>query len=169
MGTTSLEDWLEWLWGLLTGWLPVPDTYEHKAGDHIKLAHTIKNIGAIAADDNEVLDALETVPNSQIEDDIYHDCGGRITILSRDAKTVEPGREWDHKIEYKCTEASPFPIAVVVYFIGIAIVLYLLIDFTEEVKSIGKEIGAGPMNLFLIAIIGVVILFILVFIKSMLD
>ena len=170
MGSTNTSSWLDWLWGLFSGWFPIPEDYEHKVGDTIKIVHSIENTGIVAADDNEVISQMLTKSDAEIKEEVERAAGGgEINIISRNARVIEPGWKWEHEIVYECTKASPFPVAAVVIIVGIAIVLYLLIEFTEKVEGVFKQLSGSQKTMFLFIIAAIVGLFLLIVIKDLLD
>jgi len=169
MGSTNTSSLLDWVWGLFSGWFPISEDYEHEVGDIIKVVHSIENTGVIAADDEEVMAQMLTKSDAEIKEEIESATDGKINIISRDARVIEPGWKWEHEIVYECTKASPFPVAAVVIIVGIAIVLYLLIEFTEKVEGVFKQLSGSQKSMLLFIIAAVVGLFLLIVIKDLLD
>ena len=165
--TNSLLDLVS---GLFNGWLPISEDYEHEVGDTIKVVHSIENTGVIAADDEEVMAQMLTKSDAEIVEEVERATGGsKINIISRNVRVIEPGRKWKHEIVYECTKASPFPVAAVVIIVGIAIVIGLLIKFTERVEGVFKQLTEAQKTMLLLIIAAVAGLFLLIVIKDLLD
>ena len=170
MGYTNTSSLLDWISGLLNGWLPISEDYEHEVGDTIKVVHSIENTGVIAADDEEVVAQMLTKSDAEIAEEVERATGGsKINIISRNVRVIEPGWKWKHEIVYECTKASPFPVGVVIVIVGIAIVIGLLIKFTEKVDGVFKELSGTQKSMLLFIIAAVVGLFLLIAIKDLLD
>jgi len=170
MGSTNTGSLLDWLWGLFGGWFPIPEDYEHEVGDTIKVVHSIENTGVIAADDNEVISQMLTKSDAEIEEEIEWATGGsKINIISRDVRVIKPGWKWEHEIVYECTKASPFPVGVVIVIVGVAIIIGLLIVFTEKVEGVFKLLTGAQKTMLLFIIAAIVGLFLLTVIKDLLD
>jgi len=156
---------LDWLYGLIFGKIPLSDNYIPKAGDRIASTIKIENTGALPINDSEILAKLESISDAEFEDKIYKDTGIKVTTVNREGRIISSGREWQYKYTYDIegTPGTP-PIAVVaasIVAVCVAIigVLWAINAYIAENAKIVTPYG--EINLFPIIILIVAILLIL--------
>ena len=108
-------------------WQEVSPDYIPQVGDILKSVIRYENTGVVSANDQEIINQIESMSNREIEDYVYEQTGVKVKVRNKTARVVESGWKWDCDVEYEVVEAqTPGIIAVA---IAIAVVIGMAIAF----------------------------------------
>jgi len=108
-------------------WQEVSPDYIPQVGDILKSVIRYENTGVVSANDQEIINQIESMSNREIEDYVYEQTGVKVKVRNKTLRVVESGWKWDCDVEYEVVEAqTPGIIAVA---IAIAVVIGMAIAF----------------------------------------
>ena len=108
-------------------WQEVSPDYIPQVGDILKSVIRYENTGVVSANDQEIINRIESMSNKEIEDYVYEQTGVKVKVRNKTVRVVESGWKWDCDVEYEVVEAqTPGIIAVA---IAIAVVIGMAIAF----------------------------------------
>lgn len=154
---------LNWLLAFLSGEKHLSEDYIPKAGDEIGITsrYTIDE----ELDDDDMVTALNSVSNAEIEQEFYAQ-GLDITVTNRRSQTVRSKHEWTHEVDFEVMSAETPALIVlaplIIKLAGLAIAFifgYLIVNkLTATTDKLVDKLTAGIGLTVNMLITGVVIL-----------
>ena len=172
---SNSDDWiaelLNWLMAFLSGEKRLSEDYIPKAGDEIGI--TSRYAIDEELDDDDMITALNSVSNAEIEQEFYAQ-GLDIIVTNRRSQIVRPKHEWTHEVDFGVTSAETPALIVLAPLIlklaGLAIAFifgYLIVNkLTATTDKLVDKSTAGVGLTVNMLITGIVILAIIWFFMS---
>ncbi len=164
---TDMMNWLNTFLSGLSGAKTIPGDYVPVTGDKLGIV-TKHSIADETLNDDDMVGALDSVSNADIEDEFYKQ-GLDVTITNRQSAVKTSGHNWTHRVDFDVDEAhTPTLILLVPYLIplvstaltlifGYLIVSKITSTADKFVDNSGKGVGLTMnMILLVVAILAVV-------------